>query len=234
MPAQQCEPDRRRNIFWATRCSAVLSMQGVVGGSRHDLAIPAALPLRTRCFQVGPCSVLERSCIRTDVDRAARSLGKARSRTSILAVPAAPAVRERCCALHAAKMTGKPANLPARASEASVSAQGKPEDIYILTNCVACLRNSASRTAEKKLISSAPPFTAPRKHARLFFDIRDATAFPVRLRFARAGMICGLRARLRACNARSLLAGCRGGWKGKNLRQCRLGKKPALKEKRYS
>jgi hypothetical protein len=38
---------------------------------------------------------------------------------------------------------------------------------------------------------SAPPLTGPRRHATLSYVLPNDAAFHVRLRYARAGMICG-------------------------------------------
>ena len=43
----------------------------------------------------------------------------------------------------------------------------------------------------QSLFFSAPPFAGPRRHVRKSSVIRCDIAFPVRLRYARAGMTCG-------------------------------------------
>jgi len=75
-------------FFGKPEGSAVLNMQGAWACSCHDLAAPAALPLRARCLGVGPCSICERACIRTVVAAGFPGLGKSLRLAQILAVQA--------------------------------------------------------------------------------------------------------------------------------------------------
>jgi hypothetical protein len=63
---------------------------------------------------------------------------------------------------------------------------------------------------------SAPPFTAPRKHAMKFFSrfiCSPTRSTHAPLCSAVLFGICGLTTFVHACECVALLTGCRGGWK---------------------